>query len=94
MRRLKILENATDNMIREFKEIHSEAIKAGHAVDKISETTFDDDRLIRQIEKYADEIIPELEILKQDIEKWKRERQKRSLDKVNRSTGEQRTKKP
>ncbi len=74
MRRIEILEQATDNMIREFKEIHREAIKAGHAIDKISESTFDDERLIRKIEKIADEIIPELELLKQDIEKWKRNR--------------------
>lgn len=74
MRSLEILEQATDNMIREFKEIHREAKKAGHAIDKMPEPSFDDDRLIRQIEKYAGEIIPELELLKQKIETWKRNR--------------------
>ena len=75
MTHIEILELATIHMIRDFKEIYIEAKKAGHAIDKMQEPTFDDDRLIRGIEKYADEIIAaELELLKQDIEKWKSKR--------------------
>jgi len=73
MAELEVLENATDNMIRGFKEIYTESKDAGHAIDKMQEPSHDNEKLIRGIEKYADEIIAELELLKQDIEKWKDE---------------------
>lgn len=71
---LEILKQAVDNMIKEFKEIHREAIKAGHAIDKMPEPTLDDNRLIRKIEKIADEMLAELELLQQKIKKWKSNR--------------------